>query len=174
MGYVLPFSKVIPNSNDTPLADAKFNIIDESGEVVSSFTSDGAENTFVNFPTQIAFDGSKNYQADAYSEDNLNISKKYTIQEVSAPDGFVTDSNTTYDVTINETICCDHDGDLILTDEGNTIPTHVTTEFTISDANNYRESFTIELKDYYDTNSYFPHQNILKNHVKSELFKEKE
>ncbi len=154
MGYVLPFSKVIANINE-PLAGAKFNII-ESGEVVSSFTSDGAENTFVNFPTQIAFDGSKNYQAD--SGGAIEISKKYTIKEVSAPDGFVTDSNTTYDVTINEKICREHDGDLILTDEGNTIPTHVTTEFTIQKCQNNApvgnpETLKIELRDYYDTNN---------------------
>lgn len=147
MGYVLPFSKVI-EGGDKSLAGAKFNIKDENGKTVSSFISKDGNPNYVNFPTEIAFDGSKNYESN--SEELNKAEKNYTVQEVSAPDGYVTDTNQTYTVKITETVCNQHNGDLILLDNGNTIPTHVTAVFEIADPDNNKQTFTIDLRDYYD------------------------
>lgn len=147
MGYVLPFSKVI-EGGDKSLAGAKFNIKDENGKTVSSFISKDGNPNYVNFPTEIAFDGSKNYESN--SEELKKAEKNYTVQEVSAPDGYVTDTNQTYTVKITETVCNQHNGDLILLDNGNTIPTHVTAVFEITDPDNNKQTFTIDLRDYYD------------------------
>lgn len=147
MGYVLPFSKVIAG-DDKSLAGAKFNIKDDNGKTVSSFISKDGNPNYVNFPTEIAFDGSKNYERN--SEELKNAEKNYTVQEVSAPDGYVTDTNQTYTVKITETVCDQHNGDLILLDNGNTIPTHVTAVFEITDPDNNKQTFTIDLRDYYD------------------------
>lgn len=147
MGYVLPFSKVI-EGGDKSLAGAKFNIKDENGKTVSSFISKDGNPNYVNFPTEIAFDGSKNYESN--SEELKKAEKNYTVQEVSAPDGYVTDTNQTYTVKITETVCDQHNGDLILLDNGNTIPTHVTAVFEITDPDNNKQTFTIDLRDYYD------------------------
>lgn len=147
MGYVLPFSKVI-EGGDKSLAGAKFNIKDENGKTVSSFISKDGNPNYVNFPTEIAFDGSKNYESN--SEELNKAEKNYTVQEVSAPDGYVTDTNQTYTVKITETVCNQHNGDLILLDNGNTIPTHVTAVFEITDPDNNKQTFTIDLRDYYD------------------------
>lgn len=147
MGYVLPFSKVI-EGGDKSLAGAKFNIKDDNGKTVSSFISKDGNPNYVNFPTEIAFDGSKNYESN--SEEPTEVVKNYTVQEVSAPDGYVTDTNQTYTVKITETVCDQHNGDLILLDNGNTIPTHVTAVFEITDPDNNKQTFTIDLRDYYD------------------------
>lgn len=147
MGYVLPFSKVI-EGGDKSLAGAKFNIKDDNGKTVSSFISKDGNPNYVNFPTEIAFDGSKNYESN--SEEPTEVVKNYTVQEVSAPDGYVTDTNQTYTVKITETVCNQHNGDLILLDNGNTIPTHVTAVFEITDPDNNKQTFTIDLRDYYD------------------------
>ena len=137
MGYTIPVDKFVKDTNQL-LAGAKFDIIEnydtENAKIVNSFTS-GNDTNYVDIPSKVDFTGGETYIS------GQQFTGTYTIKEVSAPEGYIADTEKTYTVTITEEI---QSNGLIETGSG-TIPTHIiaTVQF------DNHSPFTIELKDIY-------------------------
>lgn len=135
-GYGVPIKKIKPNGD--ALAGATFGIFKQDSDTPeTTFKSDENGNGYVNIPSQVDFSGETIYNAN-----NNTISNAYVIKEIEAPIGFVNDDNTTYQITVTETIDINsmHENA-----DGTKIPAKVLTQVTSTD-----ENFTIELEDIYD------------------------
>lgn len=139
MGYTIPVDKFVTGVSGQWLPGAKFDIIEnyntENAKIVNSFTS-GAGTNYVDIPSKVDFTGGTDYRTSA-----TNLTGTYTIKEVSAPEGYIADTEKTYTVTITEEIQSDG---LIETGSG-TIPTHIKATVTFENG----QSFEIDLKDTY-------------------------
>lgn len=134
MGYTIPVDKFVTGVSGQWLAGAKFDITDNEGKVVNSFTSGDGTN-YVDIPSKVDFTGGTNYTGVE------SLTGTYTIKEVSAPEGYIADTENTCTVTITEEIQSDG---LIETGSG-TIPTHIIA--TVQFGSN--SPFIIDLKDIY-------------------------
>lgn len=135
-GYGVPIKKIKPNGD--ALAGATFGIFKQDSDTPeTTFKSDENGNGYVNIPSQVDFSGDT-----TYTDANNTITNTYVIKETEAPAGFVRDDNTTYQITVTETIDINsmHENA-----DGTKIPAKVITQVVSTD-----ESFTIELKDIYD------------------------
>lgn len=135
-GYGVPIKKIKPNGE--ALAGATFGIFKQDSDTPeTTFKSDENGNGYVNIPSQVDFSGDT-----TYTDANNTITNTYVIKETEAPAGFVKDDNTTYQITVTETIDINsmHENA-----DGTKIPAKVLTQVTSTD-----ESFTIELEDIYD------------------------
>lgn len=135
-GYGVPIKKIKPNGD--ALAGATFGIFKQDSDTPeTTFKSDENGNGYVNIPSQVDFSGDT-----TYTDANNTITNTYVIKETEAPAGFVKDDNTTYQITVTETIDINsmHENA-----DGTKIPAKVLTQVTSTD-----ESFTIELEDIYD------------------------
>lgn len=146
-GYGVPIRKIIKdavdeNGNPIALEGATFEITNSAGESVGSFTSNENGEGYVNIPSQVDFSGDT-----IYTTDNNSYSASYTIKETDAPSGFVKDGLQAYNITVTETVGT-AEGDIITID-GKSIPTKVTTVITSNAGTESAESFTIDLHDIY-------------------------
>lgn len=147
-GYGVPIRKIIAGTDTDgnpgePLPNATFGVFkDGSDTPESTFTSNENGEGYVNIPSQVDFSGDT-----IYTTDNNSYSASYTIKETDAPTGFVKDDLNTYNITVTETVGT-ADGDIITID-GKSIPTKVTTVITSNADTESAESFTIELHDIY-------------------------
>lgn len=123
-GYVVPFDKfvddLIENNENPRLEGATFEIKDESGKVVDTWTST-EETSYITFPTEIDFTGGTDYNSAANQANHT-----YTVSEKSAPDGYAITTET-YSVEVKETV----DRGYLLPVDNGTIPTRATVEIKI-------------------------------------------
>lgn len=137
-GYTIPFDKFITGTSNR-LGGANFGVY-EGNTLVTSFTSNDTETSFVNLPSKVIFD-------DDQKEQNITQSATYTIKEDSAPTGFLLDSKE-YTVTINETVKATKDKQNLVGKTTFTgIPTEVEATVTITGPENYSQTLNIKLED---------------------------
>ncbi len=111
-GYVIPFDKLAPNGEH--LEGASLVIKDEEGKIVESWKS-GTDTQYITLPSEIDLEG-----GTTYTGENNVVSHTYTIEEQSAPEGYIK-TDDYYSLKITETVDVNS---LILTDSG-TLPTKI-------------------------------------------------
>lgn len=126
-GYVIPVDKF--DNNNKPLPGASFEIVDnDTQELVSAWISSD-KTKYASIPTAVDYSGETDYtDITKYGTDNnIVITKNYTLEEVSAPDGYIKEENC-YKITVKETI----DKDYLLQQSGKVYPQKVNVEVCIA------------------------------------------
>lgn len=154
-GYVIPFDKFITGT-DTHLSGASFEVTDESGNTVASWTS-GDETQYTAIPTGVDFTGKTDY-----SDISAPIEHTYTVRETKAPTGFFK-TDKEYQITVKENVDKNY---LIPVMENNeikgTIPQVVDVEVTIKQTKNDDGTavdtpvgtFKFQIRDSYNENNH--------------------
>lgn len=150
-GYVIPVDKF--DNNNKPLPGASFEIVDnDTQELVSAWISSD-KTKYASIPTAVDYSGETDYtDITKYGTDNnIVITKNYTLEEVSAPDGYIKEENY-YTITVTETIYKDY---LLPNDNGGTSPQKVDVEVTIENSENSSAPKVLKftVKDAYDNNN---------------------
>lgn len=139
-GYVVPFDKFITGTAEH-LAGASFEVKDESGNTVASWTS-GDETQYAAIPTGVDFTGGVNYSNSA------PIEHTYTVQESKAPTGYHP-LDKTYTIKVTENVNTNY---LIPIDGEGTIPQVVDVNVEISSNGDETTTFNFQIRDVYSDN----------------------
>lgn len=139
-GYVVPFDKFITETVEH-LPGASFEVKDESGNTVASWTS-GDETQYAAIPTGVDFTGGVNYSNSA------PIEHTYTVQESKAPTGYHP-LDKTYTVKVTENVNTNY---LIPIDGKGTIPQVVDVNVEISSNGDETTTFNFQIRDVYSDN----------------------
>lgn len=140
-GYAIPVNKFTENANEY-LPGASFVMKDEEGKTVDSWTSTTGTD-YINIPSKVDFEGKTLYN----DKNNVCQSTFYTFSERASPDGYVLNSEKTYQVNIKETV---EVSSLIYSDDHSvSIPTKVDSDIQLKYGDQVLGSWKIEILDTY-------------------------